>query len=138
MRDVDKKPIFRPILTYLIISFSLMSVIPAQSYAIFAPSQMSRDSTVSTTSVRDSELVTIQKVLESKVIDQRLKELGLNPNEIRERVNQLTDDEIHYFATQIDSLNAGGDIGGVLISLLVIVILVLVILQLTGHKIIVQ
>ena len=80
----------------------------------------------------------IQNVLESKVIEQRLTDLGLNPGEIKERVEQLSDEEIHYFATQLDSLNAGGDVGAVVISLLVVVILVLVILQLTGHKIIVE
>ena len=88
--------------------------------------------------MRDNEFVKIQKVLESKVIEQRLTDLGLNPGEIKERVKQLSDEEIHYFATQLESLNAGGDIGGVIISLLIIVILVLVILQLTGHKIIIQ
>ena len=138
MKCFNRSTLYRLIIFYLILSFSLVAILPAKSYAIFVSSEMSQEISSPFESMRDKELAEIQKVLESKVIEQRLKDLGLNPGEIKERVNQLTDEEMHYFATQLDSLNAGGDIGGVVISLLIIVILVLVVLQLTGHKIIVQ
>ena len=138
MTSFNRSNMYRPIIIYVILSFSLVATLPAKSFAIFVSSEMSQDISTSSDSLRDNELVKIQKVLESKVIEQRLTDLGLNPGEIKERVKQLSDEEIHYFATQLDSLNAGGGIGGVVISLLVVVILVLVILQLTGHKIIVQ
>ncbi len=138
MTCLNRSNLYRPIVIYVILSFSLVATLPAKSFAIFVSSEMSQDISSSSDSLRDNELVKIQKVLESKVIEQRLTDLGLNPGEIKERVKQLSDDEIHYFATQLDSLNAGAGVGGVVISLLVVVILVLVILQLTGHKIIVE
>ncbi len=138
MTCFNRSKLYRPIIFYLILSFSLVATLPAKSFATFVSSAMSQDISSSSDFLRDNELVKIQKVLESKVIEQRLTDLGLDPGEIKEKVKQLSDEEIHYFATQLDSLNAGGSVGGVVIGLLVIVILVLVILQLTGHKIIVE
>lgn len=138
MKCFNRSKLYRPVIFYLILSFSLVVTLPAKSYAIFVSSEMSQEISSPFESMRDKELAEIEKVLESKIIEQRLKDFGLNPGEIKERLNQLTDEEMHYFATQLDSLNAGGDIGGVVISLLIIIILVLVVLQLTGHKIIVQ
>ena len=138
MTCFNRNNLYRLVIIYVIFSFSFVAILPAKSFAIFVSSEMSQDIASSSDSLRDNELDKIQKVLESKVIEQRLKDIGLNPVDIKERVNQLSDKEIHYFATQLDSLNAGGDAGGIIITLLVIVILVLVVLQLTGHKIIVQ
>jgi hypothetical protein len=50
----------------------------------------------------------------------------------------MTDAQIHQLATNLDEVRVGGDGLGVVIALLVIAILVVVLLQLTGHKVIVK
>jgi len=49
----------------------------------------------------------------------------------------MSDSQIHKFAQKLDDLRVGKDLGEALIFVLVVVILVLVILQLTGHKVVV-
>jgi hypothetical protein len=66
-----------------------------------------------------------------------LSDFGLTPAEIRSRLDQLSDQQVHEVATQLDALHPGGDALGTVVVLLVIAILVVVLLQLTGHKIII-
>jgi hypothetical protein len=74
---------------------------------------------------RGADLQRVQTVLESKMIQQRLEELGLTPEEINARLSQLSDAQLHQLATQLDSLMPGGDGGlGIIIALLVIAVLV--------------
>jgi len=54
---------------------------------------------------------------------------GVNPEEVRNRMANLSDQEIIKISKQIDNLPAGG-VGGLVISVLVIVVLVLVIMKL--------
>lgn len=86
---------------------------------------------------RESSIKRIQAALESKLIVQRLADLGLTQAEITSRLNQLSDQQVHEIATQLDALQPGGDALGTLVVLLVIAILVVVLLQLTGHKILI-
>jgi hypothetical protein len=86
---------------------------------------------------RESSMKRIQSALESRLIVQRLSDFGLTPAEIRSRLDQLSDQQVHEVATQLDALQPGGDALGTVVVLLVIAILVVVLLQLTGHKIII-
>lgn len=84
---------------------------------------------------RHSDLQKIQKVLESKMIRERLKQLGFSEEGIQNRLHQLTNDQIHQIALQVDELNVGGDGGTAVIIILLILILVGVIIYVTGHRI---
>ncbi|HUK55389.1 MAG TPA: PA2779 family protein [Nitrospiria bacterium] len=86
---------------------------------------------------RESSIKKIQAVLESRIIGQRLADLGLTPEEITSRLDQLSDQQAHEIATQLDALQPGGDALGTVVLVLVIAILVVILLQLTGHKIII-
>lgn len=86
---------------------------------------------------RAADLEKIQKVLETKMIRERLEQLGFSSEEINSRLSQLSDKQIHQLALKLDELKVGSDGLGVVISLLVIVILVIIILQLTGHRVVV-
>ncbi len=104
-------------------------------YAGFSPS----DALNFSPSERSSDLQKLQKFLETKKVGERLKELGLTPEEIQARLHQLNDDQLHQLSLKIDDLKAGGDeFLGVVILLLVIAIVVIIILQVTGHRIIVK
>jgi hypothetical protein len=101
-----------------------------EGWAMFLPSNL-------IASERREDLAKIQPFLESKIIRQRLTDFGLNQQEISSRLAQLSDQEIHDVASKIDTLQAGGGVLGTIVVLLVIAILVVVLLQLTGHKVII-
>jgi hypothetical protein len=87
---------------------------------------------------RATDLVRLRAHLEQKIVAQRLADWGLGPHEVSARVAQMSDAQIHQAVTQLDSLQPGGDSGlGVIIGLLVIAILVVVLLQLTGHRVVI-
>ncbi len=83
---------------------------------------------------RTTDLKAIQKILEWKMISERLRQLGFTEEGIRERLNQLSDDQLHRLALKLDEMKVGGD-GEVVISLLVIAILVLILVYILGHRI---
>jgi hypothetical protein len=107
----------------LIFALTFISLVPRVE-AAFIPSSDSQ-----TGLVRNQDIQTIKKALENKIVRQRLQDLGFSEKEIQERLNQLSNEEVHNLAMQIDSLSQGG-ILGVIIAVLVIVVLVLVILKL--------
>ena len=113
----------RRITIILIILMSLISLVPRVE-AAFIPSGESQ-----TEMMRDQDMQIIKKALENKLITQRLQDLGFSDQEIQDRMDQLSDQEVHNLAAQIDSVSQGG-IFGVVIAVLVIVLLVLVILKL--------
>ena len=86
---------------------------------------------------RDIELRKIQSLLESKLVSQRLSDLGFTAQEIQQRLAQLSGGQIHELSQHLDSLQTGGDALGIIIALLVIAILVVILLHITGHKVIV-
>jgi urease accessory protein UreE len=65
-------------------------------------------------------------------------QFGLTQDEVQKRLTQLSDRQIHQIALQLDDLKIGqDDVLAVIIALLFIAILVVVLLKLTGHKVIV-
>jgi hypothetical protein len=85
---------------------------------------------------RQAELSSIQKTLESTAIKQRLMDLGLSTEEALARINMLSDEQTHTLAANLDSLQAGADGVGALVFVLVVAIVVVVILEATGHHVI--
>ena len=84
---------------------------------------------------RASDVAKIQKLIETKMIKERLEKLGFTETEIRSRLDKMNDQDLHQLALQIDNLKTGGDGLGVIIALLVIAVLVVLLLKLTGHKV---
>jgi uncharacterized protein DUF6627 len=127
---VLKKPYCKVLSLYLAISMILLTL-PLQGWAMFIPSKPS-------SSVRQADMITIQHTLETAVVTQRLTDLGLTPEEALARINSLSDQQVHQFAGNLDSLQAGSEGVGTLIFLVLVAILVVVILQATGHKVIIR
>ena len=73
--------------------------------------------------------------LESKVVQQKLVDYGLSPEETMARVNKLSDEQINQFATHTGSLQAGGDGGSVIAGLLTVAILVVILVYLQEGRI---
>ena len=119
---------------YLIVAMFIIGIAPKVD-AAFAPSGQMSLAQVD----RAADLQKIQKVLESKMIRDRLEKLGYSQEEIQSRLNMLSDQQIHQVALNLDELKVGGDDAlGIIIALLVIAVLVILILQLTGHRVIVR
>ena len=129
MRVLMNGLLVRRIAMMLVVVMGLISFMPKVE-ASFVPS----DESFSSIS-RQNDMATIQRALEHKLVKERLKDLGYTDEEIKARLDRLSDTEIHSLAVQLDSLLPAGDGLGVVIALLVIAILVIVILMLTGHRI---
>jgi len=126
-----KVPFMKSVSWYLVIAMFIIGIAP-RTEAGFVPSEVIA---VAQTD-RAADLNKIQKVLETKAIKQRLEDLGFTQEEINNRISQLSDQQLHQFALQLDDLKVGGDLG-IVIALLVIIILIIVILQLTGRRVVI-
>jgi len=126
-------PFMKHVTWYLVIAMFIIGIAPRVDAGL-APSEI-----IALTQIdRTADLVKIQKVLEVKAISERLMQFGLTQDEVQKRLVQLSDRQIHQIALQLDDLKVGQDEAlAVIIALLLIAILVVVLLKLTGHKVIV-
>ena len=124
-------PLMKHLSWYLIIAMFIIGIAPKADAGI-APSEIIVMSQVD----RTADLGKIQKVLEMKMVRERLEKLGFAQDEIQSKLSSLSDQQMHNLALQIDEIKTGGDLG-IVIALLVIVILVVLIIQLTGRKVVV-
>jgi hypothetical protein len=115
---------------YLIGSLIAISTFPGRAEAMFI-SAAPREDAVSPAQApgnRAADIARIQVVLESKVVQQKLMDLGLSSEEAMARINKLSDEQIHQFASQLDSLQAGGlGASSLIIVLLLLIIIILII-----------
>ncbi len=87
---------------------------------------------------RAEDLGAIQKALETKMVSETLEKYGMAKADVQSRLDQMTDEQLHQLATNLDEVRVGGDGFGVLVAVLAIVILVLFILWLTKHQVVVK
>lgn len=123
-----KKGWFRLIASYLAVFLFVAAAIPAKTYAYAAES-------AEVYSSRQEDMNKVQRALESEIVQDKLAELGLTKDEAAARLDKLSDAELHQFAMNADNLDSGGDGIGFIIGLLIIAILIVLLLQLTDHKI---
>jgi hypothetical protein len=127
-------PYMKYISWYLVVAMFIIGIAPKVDAGL-SPSEIIALQQVD----RTADLQKIQKVIEVKAVNERLRQLGLTQDEIQQRLGLLSDQQIHQAALQLDELTVGqGDALGVIIAVLVIVILIIVILKLTGHRVIVS
>lgn len=110
----------RIIAVVLTVTVTWMSAAPAS--AALAPA---RTASAAAMAARTADLNTVRAFLEQKQVSERLAGFGLSQAEVQARLDNLTDQEVHHVATQIEQQNPAGDGGGVLVTVLVIGILVL-------------
>jgi hypothetical protein len=124
--------LLRRVAAILVLLMGLFSLVPRVEAGFIGS-----DQSLGATS-RQQDLATLQRALENKLVQERLKALGYSDEEIKARLDQLSDQDLHNFATQIDTLTVGGDGLGLVIAILVIIILVIIILKLMDKKIVVS
>ncbi|MDA8088131.1 MAG: PA2779 family protein [Nitrospiraceae bacterium] len=126
-------PFMKHVSWYLVIAMFVIGIAPRVD-ASFSPSGVI--ALPHTDRVQD--LNKIQQTLENKMVSRRLADLGFSQKEINSRLSQMSDQQIHQVAQKLGSLKVGGDGVEFVIALLVVVVLVILILQMTGHKVIVR
>ncbi len=126
-------PFFKQIALYLVLVMAVFSVVPRVDASMVDSALITKALTQ-----RQADLNRLQRFLESEIVSKRLQLLGYSSQEIKQKLNSLSDEELHQFASRVDQLRVAGDSGlGVIVTLLVIAILVVLLLQLTGHRIVV-
>ena len=88
-------------------------------------------------SKREEDLAKIQRAIESKEIQEKLKAYGLTKEEVEKKLSQLNDEQIHMLAKASDKVLAGGDIG-LVIGILLVAILLVILLKLLNKEIIIR
>lgn len=132
MRKV-KRTWIKYIASYLVVAMFIIGITP-RVYAGFSPSEA-----ISMLSFdRSSDLEKIRKVLEMKMVGERLRDLGFTPDEIEKRLTQLSDHQIHQLALNLDQLQVGGSGWAVLIVILLIAIIIGVVIYVSGHRVVIE
>ncbi|MBI4689899.1 MAG: PA2779 family protein [Nitrospirae bacterium] len=128
-----KKSLTRYISWYLMVAMFIIGIAP-RADAGLVPSELMIVSQID----RTADFEKIQKVLEMKMVGDRLEKFGLTKDEIQKKLTTLSDQQIHGLALRIDDLKVGkDDVVGAVVVILVVAILVVLLLQLSGRRVIV-
>ena len=118
---------------YLVAAMFVIGVTP-NCFAGFSPSEITAPFQME----RSHDLQKLQNFLETKMVRERLNDLGFTQEEIRMKLESLSDPQVHQLALRLDELKVAGDGGAVLIIALLVAILVVLIIYATGHKIVIE
>ncbi len=121
----------RPLALFLAAAVLLLSSLAGPAEAMLLPARPDGAQAAPATG-RAADLAVVQKTLESRVLQQRLEDYGLTPEEAAERINALSDEQLHQLAANIEALQAGGSVVGTLVTLALIagvVVLIIFIMQ---------
>jgi hypothetical protein len=88
--------------------------------------------------MRTEEIRKIQTALENELVRAKLHAYGLTADEMDQKLDQMTDEQIHLLAQASDDILAGGDGVGLAIGILLVVLIVVVILKLMDKSIVVK
>ena len=110
--------------------------VTSPAFAALIPSIGSSPHTTGETLQKD--INTIQRALETKMVQEKLRAYGLTSEEVAAKLPSMSPAQIHTLAAASNDVLAGGDGLGVIIAVLVIIILVIIILKLLHHDIIVR
>jgi hypothetical protein len=87
---------------------------------------------------RGTEIDKVQKVLEMQIVADKLEAYGLSADEVKVKLQTMSDEQLHLMAQASDRILAGGDGLGFVIAILIIVILVILIMKLLDKKVIIK
>ena len=106
----------RPIAVFLSILLALMPLLPAQAAMIGNQQIISQHQSQQT---RDS----LQQLFAQQAAQQQLQAWGVSPDQINNRIDSLTDTELARINQQVNDLNAGGNILGILLVIFIVFII---------------
>ena len=91
-----------------------------------------------TAEIREVEIAKVQSFLERKVVQQKLVDYGVSPEEAIAKIRSMSDGDLHRLASLTDRVAAGTDSLGFLIGVAFLIILIIVILKLMNKEVIVR
>ncbi len=140
MKTMLKMFYAKPLAIYLAVALLAITTFAGPAGAMFVPAVTQEDSAgaAAVSAERDADLARIQTALESKIVQQKLMDYGLSPEESMARVNTLSDEQISQLAIHSDSLQAGGDGGSLVVGLLIVALLVVLLVYLLEGRIVIR
>ena len=127
----------RPLASYLIAALLAISTLagPAEAMLLPAASDAPHAGQSAPLLDRSADIAKIQKALETKELRQRLMDYGLTPEETSARIDKLSNEQLHRLASNLDSVQAGGDALSFLLGVAIIALLVVLIIFLLEGRI---
>lgn len=130
---ISSRNINLAIIALILSTFLPFSVIPTSAKASFMDSHMVSNEK-SPVTPRKIDEIKVKRALEHKLVSQRLKDSGLSREEVMQKMERMSDEEIHQLASMSDKLPAGGSGAGVLVSALALVAAVLLVIYIIERK----
>ena len=137
MRTLLKSFYTKPLIIYLVIALLMISTLSGPAEAMLLPAAQD-EGAVSASSLpfdRAEDLKKIQTTLESRALQQKLVDYGLSPEAAMAKINSLSDEQVHQLASNMDSVQPGGDVVGAVAGLLIIALLVVLLIYLLEGRI---
>jgi hypothetical protein len=115
------------IIVIVLASFTPVSLISKSVEGAMVSSQMilSGDKTAD----RGIDEEKVRRMLENKIVAERLKSHGLSKEEVTAKMDRMSDEQIHQLAALTDRIPAGGD-GAATAAVIVLVVFIIAILML--------
>jgi hypothetical protein len=126
MKKAQRTSLFIPMIIWtLVVTILPIAWVPQEGMAMLAPATSAQEAAGSD---RAQDLQTVQRVLENKLVQQRLEDFGLTAEEVNAKLNGLSDAQLHQMAAQLDALMPGGQVNLLVTLLLVLVIILLIVI----------
>jgi len=120
------------IITIILVSFIPVSLVSKSAEAAIVESQMISSNGRPLVN-RENNEKKIRKMLENKIVTERLNSFGLSDRELTEKLDSMSDEQIHQLAALSDKIPAGGD-GAATAAVIVLVVFVVLIILLIVLK----
>jgi hypothetical protein len=88
--------------------------------------------------MRSEEIRKIQVALENELVRAKLLAYGLTADEVNQKLDQMSDEQIHLLAQASDDILAGGNGVGLVIGILVVILLVVLIIKLMDKTVVIR
>lgn len=118
------------VIALIIFTFTPVSLVSTSANASMVQSSMVTEDG-ETLTPREIDEIKVKRALEHKLVKERLHNSGLSKQQVVEKMDKMSDEEVHQIASLSEKVPAGGNGAvGAVVGVLVIIILVLLIIYL--------
>ncbi len=78
------------------------------------------------------------RAVDAGIVSAQLKKLGLSESDINQRLDKLSDEELHQFASNPSEIYPGGSLAGAIILTAIILIAAYAYIKYTGKRVIIE
>ena len=118
-----RKPVLALAIAIYLFMFSASPVIAGMIGSLASSPKMDAQ-------IRGEEVNKIQRAMESRVVKEKMEAYGLRPEEVKDKLQGMSDDQIHMLSQASERLLAGADAGAGFVVVLLIILLVVLIIKL--------